>query len=198
MKRRPFPTIHENVFRNVSEKGMTLDEVFGHIRRFMESDPHAAYQLMIGTDAQVHAGHTKFITSVVIHRPGRGAWFCYRQVILPREIESLQEKLSLETTYSQEIAMYFDAERRGVLEDIILPHVYQGAELQLYIDIDAGTDAKRNRTSALVAEMVGRIEAMGLSARVKPEAIVASSVSNRFTKTPYRVPIAATSSAAFG
>ncbi|THF84706.1 hypothetical protein E6C55_00080 [Cohnella fermenti] len=29
--------------------------------------------MVIGTDAQVHAGHTKFITSIVILRPGRGA-----------------------------------------------------------------------------------------------------------------------------
>lgn len=198
MKRRHFPTIHEKVFRNVSEKGITLEEVFGRIQRFMESDPRAAYQLAIGTDAQVHAGHTKFITSIVIFRPGRGAWFCYRQVIVPREIESVREKLSLETTFSQEIAMYFDAKRRSLLEDIILPHVYQGAELQLFIDIDAGTDVKRNRTSAFVADMVGRVEAMGLSARVKPEAIVASSVSNRFTKTPYRRPKDTASTAAYG
>lgn len=186
MKIRQYPMIHERVFRNVSEQNMTLDEVFGRIESFMRSEPRAAYQLVIGSDAQVHAGHTKFITSVVIFRPGRGAWFCYRQVILPREIQSLQEKLSLETTFSQEIATYFDHGKLGLLEDIIMPHVYQGAELKLYVDIDAGTDAKRNQTSVFVADMVGRIEAMGLSARVKPEAIVASSVSNRFTKTPYR------------
>ncbi|MBO9610478.1 MAG: ribonuclease H-like YkuK family protein [Paenibacillaceae bacterium] len=188
MKRRPFPLIHENVFRNLSERNMTLDEVFGRIQSFMKSDPRVPYRLVIGTDAQVHVGHTKFITSVVIHRPGRGAWFCYRQVIVPREIGSIREKLGLETTFSQEIATYFNPVRRAVLEDIVMPHVYHGAELQLFIDIDAGTDAKRNQTSVFVADLVGRIEAMGMSARVKPEAIVASSVSNRYTKTPYRGP----------
>lgn len=185
MKNQNIPMIHETEFRNVSEQNMTLDAVFARIRAFMEKDPQAAYQLIIGTDAQVHAGHTKFITSVVIFRPGKGAWFCYRQVILPRELKSVQEKLGLETTYSQEVAMYFDHEKRALLEDIVMPHVYMGAELQLYIDIDAGTDAKRNRTAAYVSEMVGRVEAMGLAARVKPEAIVASAVSNRFTKSPY-------------
>lgn len=165
---------------------MTLDEVFVRIQEFMQSDARAAYQLVIGTDAQVHAGHTKFVTSVVIIRSGRGAWFCYRLVVLPREIMSIQEKLTLETTYSQEIATYFDQEKRSQLEDIIMPYVYQGAELSVFVDIDAGTDPKRNQTAAYVADMVGRIEAMGMSARVKPEAIVASSVSNRFTKTPYR------------
>ncbi len=186
MQRRQIPMIHEKTFRNVSEKELTMDDVFARIRGFMHVDPRAAYQLMVGTDAQVHAGHTKFVTSVVNFRPGRGAWFCYRQIILPREIRSLQEKLSLETTFSQEIASYFDERKRAQLEDILLPYVYQGAELKLFIDIDAGTDVKRNRTSALVADLVGRIEAMGLSARVKPEAIAASSVSNRYTKTPYR------------
>ena len=186
MPRRSFPLIHEKTFRNLSERHLTMDGVFERIRGFMLADPRAAYQLLVGTDAQVHAGHTKFVTSIVAFRPGRGAWFCYRQIILPREIRSLQEKLSLETTFSQEIAAYFDETKRAELEDILLPYVYQGAELRLFIDIDAGTDDKRNRTSAFVADLVGRIEAMGISARVKPEAIAASSVSNRYTKTPYR------------
>jgi hypothetical protein len=186
MKSRQYALIHESVFRNMKDRDMTLDEVFDRIVDFMRSDARSRYQLVIGTDAQVHAGHTKFITSVVIIRPGRGAWFCYRQIILPREIYSIKEKLTLETTFSQEIATYFDADKRMRLEDILMPHVYQGAELRMYIDIDAGTDAKRNQTSLYVSDMVGRIEAMGLSARVKPEAIVASSVSNRFTKTPHR------------
>jgi len=198
MKRHVYPMLHEHVFRNLSEKNLSLDDVFERIRSFMARDPHAAYQLVVGTDAQVHAGHTKFVTSVVILRPGRGAWFCYRQVIVPREIHSLREKLSLETTYSQEIAAYFDAQKRAELEDMLLPYAYHGASLAMFVDIDAGTDARRNRTSAMVAELVGRIEAMGLSARVKPEAIAASSVSNRYTKTPYRGSQASKTASNFG
>lgn len=192
MIRRQYAFIHETLFRNVSENHMSMDDVFDRIRSFMKSDPRARYQLIIGTDAQVHSGHTKFVTSVVIYRPGRGAWFCYRQVVIPREIRSIQEKLTLETTFSQEIAMIIDDAKRASLEDIVLPYVYQGAELQLFIDIDAGTDSKRNKTSLFVADMVGRVEAMGLSARVKPEAIGASAVSNRYTKTPYRAIATAT------
>ncbi|MCR2804580.1 ribonuclease H-like YkuK family protein [Paenibacillus soyae] len=186
MKRRQIPLLHEHVFRNISDRDMELDEVFRRIQQFMRTDPCASYQLVIGSDAQVHGGHTKFVTAIVIVRQGRGAWFCYRQVILPREVKSIQEKLSLETSFSQEIAMYFDAAKRAQLEDIIMPHVYTGAEFHMYIDIDAGIDSRRNATAPFVPDMVGRIEAMGMSARVKPEAIVASAVSDRFTKLPYR------------
>lgn len=183
---RQFALIHEMEFRNISEKKLQLEDVFARISGFMSSDPQRAYDLFIGTDAQVHSGHTKFITSVTIHRLGHGAWFCYRQVVIPREIRSLQEKLTLETTFSQEVALYFDDGKRELLENIILPYIYQGAALHFFVDIDAGTDELKNKTSAYVAEMVGRVEAMGLSARVKPEAIGASTVSNRYTKIPYR------------
>ncbi len=184
--RRQIPLLHECVFRNLSDRDMELDEVFRRIQQFMRLEPRGSYQLVIGTDAQVHNGHTKFVTAVVIVRQGRGAWFCYRHVILPREVKSIQEKLGLETSFSQEIAMFFDAGKRAQLEDIIMPHVYSGAEFHMYIDIDAGTDMRRNATAAYVPDMVGRVEAMGMSARVKPEAIVASAVSDRFTKSPYR------------
>lgn len=187
MKRpRKFALLHEMKFRNVSHTNLRLDDVFDRIKDFMTADPGRAYNLFIGTDAQVHRGYTKFITSITIHRLGNGAWFCYRQVIIPREIKSLQEKLSKETQLSQEIAAYFDGAKRETLEDIVIPHIYHGSNFEFYVDIDAGTDEVENKTSKYVAEMVGRVEAMGLSARVKPEAVGASAVSNRYTKTPYR------------
>lgn len=187
MKRqRKFALLHEMDFRNISDRNLQLDDVFERIKEFMKADPRRAYDLFIGTDAQVHSGHTKFITSITIHRLGNGAWFCYRQVIILREITSLQEKLSMETQFSLEIAMYFDNAKRETLEDIVFPHLYHGSNFQLFVDIDAGTDEMENKTSKYVAEMVGRVEAMGLSARVKPEAVGASAISNRYTKTPYR------------
>lgn len=188
MKKRysKLKAVHEDRYRNNSEHSLTLDYVYERILRFMEQDPARMYRLFIGTDAQVHRGYTKFVTSITIHRLGYGAWFCFRQVIVPREITSIQEKLTLETTYSQEVACYFDEQKRALLDDVVMPYVYHGAGLQIYVDIDEGTDAVMNRTSAYVADMVGRVQAMGLSVRVKPEAVGASAVSNRMTKVPFR------------
>lgn len=170
-------------FQNLSETDMNLDHVLDRILRFISLDPKGAYQFVIGTDSQMHRGHTKFVTGIVIHRIGRGAWACYRQLAVPRQLTSIREKLTLETSFSQRVAGYFDACAVTRMEDLLLPYVYQGATLDTYIDIDAGTEPVINKTALYVQEMVDRVEAMGMYApRVKPDACVASSYANRFTK----------------
>ena len=137
---------------------------------------------MIGTDCQVFHGFTNFITGIVIHQLGKGAWACYRQVIVPRELISIKEKLSLETSYSEEVAIHFIGPRRLQMESIVLPYVYQGAAFEAYIDVDAGTDPAISKTALFVEDICVRVEAMGMKARVKPDAVVASAYANRHTK----------------
>lgn len=172
------------IFRNVSESGLSLDDVQARILAFMAKDPKAEYHFIVGTDSQVYRGSTKFVTGIIIRRVGRGAWACYRQAIVPRELRSLKEKLSYETTLSQEVASYFMGDVLRRMEEIVLPHIYKGAALELFIDIDAGTHPTLNKTSRYVKEMIDRVEAMGVyAARVKPESYAASSYANRYTKT---------------
>lgn len=182
---RQYPLIHETTFRNTTEENLEFTDVMERIIRFLEQDPQAIYDLVVTTDAQTHTGHTKFVSFIVVYRVGRGAWLCSRQVILPWEILSVQEKLSLETAFSQEIAARFGYAERHELEKITIPYMDQGADLRFLVDIDGGTGAK-NKTAAYAAEMVGRIEAMGLTARVKPEAVMVS-IADRETKKPYRI-----------
>ncbi|GIQ64578.1 hypothetical protein PACILC2_31460 [Paenibacillus cisolokensis] len=172
-------------FQNLSESGMTVTDVQERIIRFIERDPKASYQFAIGTDSQVHRSHTKFATGVVIHRLGKGAWACYRQTVIPRELTSIREKLTLETTFSQQVAQWFDEDFIRRMEEALLPYVYQGAMLQTYIDIDAGTEPIVNKTSLYVQEMINRVESTGLYVpRVKPDSYVASAYANRYTKKP--------------
>lgn len=171
-------------FQNMSERRLNLDQVSERIVRFIDKDPIGRFRFVIGTDSQVHRGQTKFVTGIVIHRVGRGAWACYRQMAVPRRLTSIREKLTLETTFSQRVAAYFDERSLRRMEDLLLPYGYQGAALETYIDIDAGTDPFVNKTAIYVQEMVDRIEATGpFTPRVKPEACVASSYANRFTKS---------------
>lgn len=177
----------ELVFQNMTERGLNATDVLDRILRFIAQDPSGAYHFMIGTDSQVHPGHTKFVTGIIIHRLGHGAWACYRQVALRRQLTSIREKLMLETSFSQQVAAYFDTDALERMEDLLLPHVYQGASLETYIDIDAGTEPAVNKTALYVQEMMERVEATGIYApRVKPEAYAASSYANRHTKKPVR------------
>ncbi|MFD1955590.1 ribonuclease H-like YkuK family protein [Paenibacillus thailandensis] len=176
----------ELVFKNLSENKLSLRDVMDRILKFMSNDPRSPYQFVIGTDSQVFHGYTKFITGIIIRRVGKGAWACYRQVVVPREMRSVKEKLTYETSLSQEVA-YHMREAGGIsrMEEFLIPHLYQGASLELFIDIDAGTEPIVNKTSLYVQEMINRVQGMGsYEARVKPDSIGASSYANRYTKRP--------------
>ena len=108
-------------------------------------------------------------------------WACIRKVIIPRRMLHLHERISYELSLSEETVSLFTEERKNQLIDIVLPYLYQGATFTMegHIDIGAG---KKNKTSEFVNEMVTRMEAMGVEPKIKPNAFVASSYANRYTK----------------
>ena len=166
-------------FYNVSKKNMTFDDVFDHILSFVKKDTGAKYTLSIGTDSHVHSSETKFITAIHIHRVGKGAWGCLRDYRVNREIKSLHEKISMETTLSQEVAFMFTPEHLTMLSNLLVPHVEDGADFNFEIHLDIGT---KGLTKGLIHEMTGRIGAMGIDAKIKPDSYAASSYANRYTK----------------
>lgn len=166
-------------FYNMSETFVSFNDVFARILRFVEQDPLAEYAMAIGTDSHAYQSYTKFTSAVLIHRLGKGAWGCLRDYVVPRRIQSLREKISLETSLSQEIAYYVTPEMVTCISDVLLPYVDKGADFTLSIHLDIGT---KGATKELIKEMVGRIQAMGIEAKIKPESYVASSYANRFTK----------------
>lgn len=172
---------YELNFQNLSKKKMTFEDVFQEILQFMKKNPLGNYKLMIGTDSQAFGNYTRFITGIVIQREGSGAWACMRKFIVPRKIENLHEKISIETSLTEEIAFLFTEEKKNDLINVVLPHVYKGASFTMegHLDIGAGN---RNKTREYVNEMVARIEAMGIEAKIKPDAYVASGYANRYTK----------------
>ncbi|OIK16493.1 hypothetical protein BIV60_04255 [Bacillus sp. MUM 116] len=169
------------LFQNLQAKNMTFEHVFSQIVAFMKSDHLGKYRLMVGTDSQVHRFNTVFITGIVIQNEGKGVWACIRKVVVPRKMLQLHERISLELSLTEEIVSLFTDERKNELINIILPYIYQGATFSMegHIDIGAG---KRNKTSEFVKEMVTRMESMGVEPKIKPDAFVASSYANRYTK----------------
>lgn len=173
--------LHDYLFQNLQENNMTFERVFEHIITFMKLNPSGNYRLMVGTDSQVHKSYTVFITGIVIQNEGKGVWACIRKVIISRKMTQLHERISLELSLTEAIVSMFTEERKNQLINIILPYLYNGATFSMegHIDIGAG---KRNKTSEFVKEMVTRIESMGVEPKIKPNAFVASSYANRYTK----------------
>lgn len=169
------------VFKNLSQRKMNFEQVFDNIINFMKQEPIAKYNLMIGTDSQVHKRNTLFVTGILIHREGKGAWGCIRKYVHPRQILNLHEKISIETSLTEEVAYMLTPDKKEKMVEIVLPYIYKGSSLTIEGHIDIGSD-KKNATRFLVREMVSRIESAGLEPKIKPYALVASAYANRYTK----------------
>ena len=172
---------YHHTFQNLQENGLSFEQVFERIVSFMSFNPKGNYRLMVGTDSQVHKSQTVFITGIVIQNEGNGVWACIRKVVVPRKMTQLHERISLELSLTEEIVAMFTEERKNQLIAIVLPYLYEGSTFAMegHIDIGAG---KRNKTREFVKEMVTRMESMGVEPKIKPDAFVASSYANRYTK----------------
>ncbi|MBP2241927.1 putative RNase H-related nuclease YkuK (DUF458 family) [Cytobacillus eiseniae] len=174
-------TNQKHSFQNLQEQSLTFEQVFNRILKFMNRDPRGNYRLMVGTDSQVHCDRTIFITGVVIQNAGKGAWACIRKKVIPRKMLHLHERISYETSLTEEVVSLFTVERKNEMINLVLPFIYQGATFTMEGHLDIGS-GKRNRTREFVNEMVTRMESIGVEPKIKPEAFVASSYANRYTK----------------
>lgn len=75
----------------------------------------------------------------------------------------------------------FTQERKDAMYEIVLPYVERGASFTIEGHIDIGS-GPRNKTRVFINEMIARIQSMGAEPKIKPEAFVASSYANRYTK----------------
>lgn len=182
-RRKRFRKDNQMLFYNSTFRSMTFEEVKLNILNFMRKDPNAFYQIRIGTDSQVRKD-TLFVTGIIVRRVGadgigKGAWACLKDYYVPRRVESLREKISTETSLSQEIVYMLDEDFHSDVVDILLPHVDSGAGYDIKVHIDVGENGP---TRELISEMVGRVHAMGIEAEIKPDSYVASGYANRYTK----------------
>jgi len=166
-------------FYNMSESHMSFETVMKRLKHFILKDPRSLYVLSVGTDSHVHQTETKFITAIHLHRVGKGAWGCLKNYMVGREMKSIREKISMETALSQEIAYYFISKYLSELTELLIPYSDDGADLVFEVHLDIG---RRGVTKDLIQEMTGRITAMGVKAKIKPDSYTAFSYANRHTK----------------
>ena len=171
----------KHTFQNLSQKNMSFNQVFQNIYQFIRKDPTGNFKLMFGTDSQVYSRETIFITGIVIQQERKGVWACFRKIVIPRKMMNLHERISYETTLTEEIVSLFTDHHIENLMTIILPNVSKGADLKVEGHLDIGP-GKRNKTSKFVKEMISRMHSLGLEAKIKPYSFVASSYANRYMK----------------
>jgi len=169
----------QEMFFNLSEGSMSFEVVMERLKHFIAKDPKNHYVLSVGTDSHIHKGETKFISAIHLHRVGKGAWGCLRSYTYPRELKNLREKITYETTLSQQIASLFTAKHLEELLELLLPYEREGADLTFQIHLDIG---RKGITKELIQEMTSKIAAMGIEPIIKPDAYTAFSYANRYTK----------------
>lgn len=169
----------EMTFYNSSEKNMSFSDVISHILNFIKKNPQGEYILAIGTDSQVKSEYTIFITAIIIHNIGNGAWGCVNKLIIPRRIKNLKEKIFIEATRTQQLAFMFTPEIFEEITNILLPYIDKGASFRHEIHIDIGT---KGATRKLIKEAIGYFAGLGFETKIKPESYAASSYANKYTK----------------
>jgi len=154
-------------FINPTKGKLSLEEMFRDIIDYIESDPAANYNVIIGTDSHAK-DETCFVTAIIIHQVGKGARYYYSK-IRQRKITSLRQKIFFETALSLDCASKV---AKKLSEN-------GHAELNVEIHLDIGPNG---RTKELIKEIVGMVVGSGFDAKIKPESCGASKVADKHTK----------------
>lgn len=145
---------------------MELNEVLQDIRQYISVPNDEGYSLIVGTDSQRHGDHYVFVTSIIIHRIGKGArYWSHRTAVFKKT--SLQERIYSEVAQSLDLAQKLN-------ETDLVKKV---DNFQVHIDV-----GKNGRTSELIKGVTGMVIGSGFEAYIKPYSYGASSVSDRLSK----------------
>ncbi len=156
---------------------MSFSDVRASIRYFIRMNPDNKFKIAVGTDSRVKGKFTCFATGIYIHREGQGAWGCILKRIHNRKYLSIRERITKEAEMTYEMANMLNTEFMTTLDDFASR--YKNFNCRLEAHIDVGT---KGETRKLIREMVGYFEGMGIDAKIKPEAFVASSYANRYSR----------------
>ncbi|MCX7747923.1 MAG: ribonuclease H-like YkuK family protein [Clostridia bacterium] len=164
-------------FFNSMQKNMSFSDVVASIKYFIKLNPDSRYQIAVGTDSQVKGRFTCFATGIHIHRLGQGAWCCIGKMIENKRYKNLREKIAKETAITYEMVHMLNEQLMDALCGFAVKYKNFDCKLEAHIDI-----GRIGETRKLIREMVSCFEGLGIDAKIKPDAFVASSYANRYSK----------------
>ncbi len=165
----------EKAFQSTTHGAVSLLEVIYLIKDFLEKNPQAEYNLVIGTDSHEKITEdgvkvANLITAIVVHRKGFGGKYFWQRKNY-KKVHSLREKIYAETFASLELAEVFVPLLRKSLNGNSPKYL-----LEIHVDVGEHGD-----TREMIKEVVGMVTGNGFIAKTKPEAYGASCVADKHT-----------------
>jgi len=163
------------MFKTAQGEVVDKPQIIKRIADFILKDPHAQYEITVGTDSQNHKS-TKMVEVIAIHRIGNGGTFFYNAEYI-RRISNLRQKINEETMRSLTVA---DGLMAG-LEEILFEHgvFLDDINLSFQIHCDIGNYGK---TNMLIKEITSWVQSYGYLCCIKPYSYAASGIANKYTK----------------
>ncbi|MBM7839319.1 putative RNase H-related nuclease YkuK (DUF458 family) [Alkalihalobacillus xiaoxiensis] len=172
--------MQEAIYTSIHGKWNSFQSMFTQLEAYIAEEPMCRYRISIGTDSQVHAQTTRFVTGIVVQRIHLGTWACLTKRIVAEKMLNLYERLSYETALTEQVLILFTQARKEQLLNLINSQL--GEEALLFeAHLDLGSQLE-NRSYVYADEMIKRVERFGFVGKLKPDSFVASSYANRFTK----------------
>jgi len=151
-------------FMTGSFEPIYLSDIVGRIEKFLcDADD---YSIDIGTDSQ-KSSKTKFVTAIAVHKVGKGGIFFYHPIV-DETRQSMQSRIYMETAMSINCAT-----------ELLDLFVENDVMRNISIHCDVGHNGK---TREMIREIVGYVTSSGFDCKIKPEAVVACTIADRFSK----------------
>lgn len=147
------------------QKRLKSSEFLTWLKEKWESFPERESVLMVGTDSQTCGKKFKFITSVCVYKVGHGGDYYYY-------IEYEDKKIY---RGKQHLRIHKEVQRSVETADWI----FENTELAAEIHIDASPKEANEFTSKFSDELRGYAIGAGYVAKIKPESLAATNISDR-------------------
>lgn len=146
----------------------TISDVITKISDTIKEFPDESFKIFVGSDSQNKKRRTIFVSSVAIYKVGKGGTFYYTKAWVKKK-QSIYERLIKEVGDSIEL---MELLLKGGIEKVISKD-----EIEIHIDM-----GYNGRSREVVETAKGWCQGMGFNFQIKPTAIGATYIANKYTK----------------
>lgn len=155
------------VWKTPSRGNYDFDKMIESIREYISEEKNIKHQIIIGADSQSFRADdiTKYVTVVIVRRPGKGA-----QYYVATEKEPIAKSLR-QKIWHEVMSLY---ETLKILEE-----EFKDLDIELIPHVDVG---ENGNTQVLIKEVTSIFLAEGYNVQIKPHSYGASGVANKHSK----------------